>query len=162
MQNQQIRQKRANGLFELINTSVGFISGILTIYGTVKAELATSVSDELAGQFSSLEKGLGEIKDDIRKVINAVREESVRNQYFDEEKAIDASVNALVAYLEHRSTAGESPHLLKRFLGKAATLEDNINNLMKGLVGSSSLGGDIVLALSNGVDVTIYAYETYT
>ena len=142
-------------LFDMFKTGLGFSSGILAIYGFIKGQIATSVSEELAGQFASIEKGLQDIKDDIKNVLNAVREESVRTRYFDEEKAIDSSMNALVAYLEHLSTSGESTYLRNKFLQNAATLEDNIITLMKGMMGHSSLGGDIVGALRDGVDVTI-------
>lgn len=134
---------------------MGFSSGLLGIYGFVKGELATSVSEELAGQFASLETGLKEIKDDIKNVINVVRDESVKTRYFDHETAIDNSLYALVAYVQHRSTIGESLPLRKAFLQKAATIEDSINTLMRGLMGSSSLGGDIIYALRDGLDVII-------
>ena len=127
---------------------------IMDIYSFVQDQKDIS-NLELAEKFNSVETGLKQIKDDIKNVINAVKEESVRNQYVDEEKAIDNSVRALAAYTEHLSTKGESVYLRESFLAKAAKLEDSISTLMKGMLGPSSLGGDIVLALRDGLDVTI-------
>ena len=152
------RTKRQFNVVKLFNVGKEIALNIMDIHSFIKSENDISNSD-LAKKIDSVETGLKEIKDDIKNVINAVREESVRNQYVAEEKVIDNSVRALAAYTEHLSTKGESVYLRESFLAKAAKLEDSISTLMKGMMGPSSLGGDIVLALRDGVDVTIFLYS---
>lgn len=146
-------------LLEFFNSNaIGPASGILTIVSFIMGETKPSIAEELAKQFKSIEDGLKEIKNDIKKVENTVKLGTVQNQYFQDQKNIDNTVAAVQKYFQfgYGKTGDTHDRLFNDVIEKGKLIEDSITNLINGLNGGEGFGADIMIAYRDALNVNIY------